>query len=274
MDEALARIRSFSAITWTVGSLVVMIVAFLTVPAVFTNPRTGEVIVGGVGGDVDDRPWLVRDAQEYTVVDGVLHGTRQGGYLRLPGGSNLVMITSRGDINVANGVAIYQQVGTQRDTNADHWEYPGYLGSMYGGNSQTLVMPADRDGLLWFSASQSDWTADVTVPETKPMGQTASGSGDAVLIYDGDALSGRFQHFGSGLMLVSLVGVAEWDSLVSDFDDVDVRASWKPSDRIAFFVEAGTGRGTWTITLDTPASGAPPSGTAPPASTPSSPESP
>lgn len=258
MDEALRRIRSFSAVTWTVGSIIVMLLAMVTIPPIFSNPRTGEVLVNpGAGAADEDRAWLADHPQELTVDNGVLHGTRRGGYLRLPGGSELKLITPRADVEATGGVSVFQQVGTQRDVDAEDWDYPRFIGILWGPPTSTLVMPSDRDGLLWFGASDSDWTADVTIPATRTIETSASGTGNAVLIYDGAALSGRFQHTGSGLLQVSFVGVGEWKSLVNDVDEVDLRASWEPSDRIAFYVEADTGAGTWTITLDTPAGDAP-----------------
>ena len=253
MDDALARIRSFSMVTWTVGTIVVMILAFVTIPPILSDPRTGALLVGAGGDRYDiERPWLAAHPQEYTIEDGVVHGTRAGGFLRLPGGSAVLMLTPRQDVD--DGPAVHQQVGVQLDTDADDWAYPGYIGSLWGPSSPVLVMPADVDGLLWFSPSMTDWTIAVSEPEAQPMGESATGSGNAVLIYDGAALSGRFQHTGSGLLQVALVGVGEWESIVNDFDEVDLRASWDPSDRIAFFVESDTGAGTWTITLDSPAS--------------------
>ena len=53
--------------------------------------------------------------------------------------------------------------------------------------------------------------------------------------------------------MVAVVTVGGWDLLVNEFDEVDVRASWEPTDRVVFQVEADTGDGSWTIALDTPA---------------------
>ena len=107
-----------------------------------------------------------------------------------------------------------------------------------------LVLPGADDGLLWFAPSLTDWTAEVSTPEVLPMGETASGEGNAVLMYEGDALSGRFRHTGSGLFMIAVVTVGGWDLLVNEFDEVDVRASWEPTDRVVFQVEADTGDGS------------------------------
>ncbi|WP_203580904.1 hypothetical protein [Microbacterium hibisci] len=251
MSAGAERIRRFSMVTWLVGTVVVAIIAFLVLPQVAINPVTGDVYVDEVPGD-NDWPWLADDPQEYEVVDGVLHGTAEGGFVRLDADSDLLMFTDPDSQGGDDWVPVYQQNGVEFDVESDAWDSPGYLGSLYP-DGDVLVLPGDEDGLLWFGATLTDWTAGVTKPEVVPMGETATGQGNAVLMYEGDALSGRFQHTGSGLFLVAAVTVGGWDSLVNEFDEVDVRASWEPTDRVVFQVDADTGDGTWTITLDTPA---------------------
>jgi len=251
------RIRLFSAVTWAVGAVVIAVLAFLTFPSMAINPRTGELLVGRDADEADyDYPWNTAGARELEIVDGEVHGTRAGGYLRLPGGSSLLTLTPAPGTDDDDWVRIYQQQGTGLDPEASDWEWPGYLGALYP-DTDVVVLPADEDGLLWFSESLGDWTATVSYPEATPMGESASGKGNALLLYEGEALSGRFQHTGTGIFLVGAVRVGDWNSLVNEVDEVDERASWDPSDRIVFQVEADTGDGSWTITLDTPAGTAP-----------------
>ncbi|MFD4957973.1 hypothetical protein [Microbacterium sp. NPDC058389] len=246
------RIRLFSAVTWAVGTVVVVALAFLTFPSMAINPRTGELLVGGEGGADDYAyPWNTADPAELEIVDGVVHGTRAGGYLRLPGGSPLVTFTAAGATD-DDWVGVYQQRGTGLDPQADDWEWPGYLGALYP-DTDVVVLPGTEDGLLWFGESPGDWSATVAYPEATPMTGTASGTGNALLLYEGESLSGRFQHTGTGIFLVGAVTVGDWNSLVNDVDEVDERASWDQSDRVVFQVVADTGDGSWTITLDTPA---------------------
>ncbi|WP_106815757.1 hypothetical protein [Microbacterium timonense] len=246
------RIRRFSALTWIFGTIIIAVIAFLVFPQVVVNPRTGDVYVGDPAEGEDDWPWLVDDPQEYRIVDGMLRGTAEGGFLRLEGDAEMLMFENAEGVDKADWVSVYQQQGVEFDVDSEAWQYPGYLGSLYA-DGQVLVLPGAQDGLLWFGPSLTDWTATVTTPEVRPMGETVTGQGNAVLLYEGEALSGRFQHTGSGLFAVSAVTVGGWDLLVNDADDVDVRASWKPTDRVVFQVESDTGDGTWTIALDTPA---------------------
>ncbi|GAA5201050.1 hypothetical protein [Microbacterium jejuense] len=254
--NGLERIRRFSMVTWILGSIVVAVIAFLVFPQIALNPRTGEIQVGDELGD-DPRPWQIADPQEYEVVDGELHGTAAGGFLRLPAGSPMIQLAGGPGVENADWVDIYQQQGTQTDIEADDWEYPGYIGSLHPDAEVLVLASADEDGLLWFRESEADWTVTVTEPEVTPMGESASGTGNAVLMYEGDALSGRFEHTGTGVFLVAAVTVGDWESLVNEVDEVDERVSWKPTDRVVFQVQADTGDGSWTITLDTPAGTAP-----------------
>lgn len=246
------RIRMFSAVTWAVGTVVVVALAFLTFPSMAINPRTGEVLVGRDAGDADyTYPWDT-GAAELHIVDGEVHGTRAGGYLRLPGGSALLSLTIAGATDDDEWIRVYQQQGTGLDPEASEWEWPGSLGALYP-DADVVVLPGSEDGLLWFGESLGDWTVTVTYPEVTPMTGTASGKGNALLEYEGEALSGRFQHIGTGIFLVSAVTVGDWNSLINEVDDVDLRASWDQTDRVVFQVVADTGDGSWTITLDTPA---------------------
>lgn len=251
MNPGAERIRRFSMLVWMIGTLAVASIAFAVFPRIAVNPQTGDVYVGDGGGDYLDYPWFADDPDEYEVVDGVLHGTREGGFLRLPAGDALMMLTTPEDFP-ADYVRAYQQLDTEFDTETDAWEPPGFVASLWPGG-ELLVMPGTEEGVLWFAESLADWTATVTTPETIPLEGSYSGTGNAVLLYEGDALSGRFQHSGGGLFIVSAVTVGDWESLVNESDDVDVRVSWPPTDRVAIFVESDTGDGEWTITLDTPA---------------------
>lgn len=264
MSAATERIRQFSIGTWVVGVVAISVIATLVIPRIEMNPQTGDVYVGGSAGEVGgDYPWDT-GAGELPIVDGVIQGAREGGYIRLDAGADMMMITPDDrSIEAADWVSVYQQLNTELDVESDAWQRPGYLGALYP-RTEVLILPGESDGLLWFAPALADWTAEITTPEVLPMTETYSGKGNAVLLYEGDALSGRFQHVDSGLFIVNAITVGGWDNLVNEADDVDVRVSWPPTDRVVFQVEADTGDGTWTIALDTPA-GADTSGATEPA---------
>ncbi len=45
MSTADARIRRFSTVTWLAGSAVAVVLAFVLVPFVGVNPRTGDLVL-------------------------------------------------------------------------------------------------------------------------------------------------------------------------------------------------------------------------------------
>ena len=255
MTAAADRIRRFSIATWVGGTLAIAMIALFVLPQVAVNPATGDVYIGDEFGEAE-WPWLADDPPELEIVDGVLQGSREGGFLRLSANSDLLMLTGAEGEDQPDGVGVSQQLDDGFDVEADDWDAPGYVGSLYPGGD-VLVLPGAQDGLLWFEESLTDWVATVTVVEPTPMGATASGEGNAVLEYTGDALSGRFQHTGSGLFIVAAVTVGDWELLINEADDVDLRASWEPTDRVVFQIESDTGDGAWTIALDTPAADPP-----------------
>lgn len=253
MSAGAERIRRFSIGAWVVGVVVISVIATVVMPQIMVDPDTGRVYVDEPAGDDIDYPWLGEGVEELAIVDGKIQGTRDGGYLRLEAGADMMMISAgERDVDTADWVRVYQQLNTETDVESDDWLSPGFLGSLYP-DTDVLVLPGDQDGLLWFSAALEEWTATVSTPEVIPMGESYSGEGNAVLLYEGDALSGRFQHTGSGLFIVGAVTVGDWQLLVNEADEVDVRTSWPPTDRVVFQVESDTGDGTWAITLDTPA---------------------
>lgn len=249
------RIRAFSAGAWLIGTVAVAIVAWVSFPVIMVDPDTGDVYVDQPNaGYAADYAFAQDDPQELEIVDGVIQGTTEGGYIRLAAGSDLLLLTPDEDDEAVfeDGVPVHQQLDTAIADDPDDREWPEFLGSLWPENPM-LVMPGATDGLLWFGEARGEWTAEISTSETVTMGEHAEGAGNAVLLYEGDALSGRFQHFGTGLFIVEAVTVGDAENLFAEYDEVDLRASWAPTDRVAFLIQADTGDGTWAITMDTPA---------------------
>ena len=111
MRTGLERIRRFSVAVWVLGTVVVAVIALVVLPQIAVNPQTGDVYVGTDPED-DYWPWLEEDPQEYEIVDGVLEGTAEGGYLRLDADSEMLMLSNTEGVGEADWVRLYQQQGT------------------------------------------------------------------------------------------------------------------------------------------------------------------
>ncbi|WP_065572321.1 hypothetical protein [Microbacterium oleivorans] len=248
-----ARIRRFSTITFLAGSVVAIVLAFMVVPFVGINPATGDLLLTNPN-EYENRPWADPGAQEVRVDGDTLIGTAGTGYLDLPAGDDVWVIgpLTQGQRNYLH---VHQQTDVDVNTTEDR---PTYIGLVTGSRSLTFVA-GDHASRLWFAPRLTDWRATVSRKTPTPVeGRTVSGEGPALLVYDGEALSGRFVYQGDGFFGVEALypGEAATD-VAQGFDDVDTRSSWPPSDRVVFRVDSDDGSGTWTIRLDEPASDSP-----------------
>ncbi|GAB2693646.1 hypothetical protein BKA24_000182 [Microbacterium marinum] len=249
MSLADARIRRFSAITWLTGSVAAIVVALLTMPFLGVNPDTGGLIFTDPNR-YELRPWENPDIGELEIVDDEIVGTADGGWIDLPAGDALWVIgpVTEGGENYTN---VYQQLDAGVSVTV---ERPEYIGLISDGRDQ-VIFPGRTGGRLWFAPRLTDWKATVTLEEPTPFGgPTVSGEGPALLVYDGEALSGRFTFTGDGFFTVDAIVPGAVTELVEGVDDVDQRASWVTSDTVVLRVDVDDGAGSWTITLDQPAS--------------------
>lgn len=252
MSLADARLRRFSAITWLVGSGVAAVLAFTLVPTLAINPMTGEILFNNPN-DYEYRPWEDPDAEELEIVGGEIAGTGDTGYLDLPSTDELILLGP-----LTEGAEDYTNVYHQLDTAvAIVDERPEYIGLLSETRDQ-VIFPAASEGRLWFSPRLGDWRASVSRETATPIeGTTASGTGPALLLYDGDALSARFTFEGEGFFSADAISPGSTLDLVRGVDAVDERASWPATDRVVIRIDVDEGIGSWSLTLDEPAASSP-----------------
>ncbi|MDT3316100.1 hypothetical protein Q9S71_04615 [Microbacterium sp. KSW4-11] len=252
MSTADARIRRFSTITWLAGSAVAVVLAFVLVPFVGVNPRTGDLVLTDPNR-YEYEPWDDPDAQEARLEGDELSGTAASGFIELPPGDDVWVVgpLTSGTDDYLN---VYQQVDAAVGLDD---ERPDYIG-LVSESRKIAVVSAATGGRLWFAPRLTDWTASVSRETPTPIeGGSATGDGPALLSYDGDALSARFAFEGDGFFTVDAAFPGEVIDLVKGVDDVDTRASWPAQGRVILRVDTDEGAGRWTITLDEPASDTP-----------------
>ena len=76
----------------------------------------------------------------------------------------------------------------------------------------------------------------------------ASGTGNAYLIYTGNAVSARFIHVGDGIFFVTIYTAFTQDSPIIESGDIDERISWEPDAYVVIEIEASDG--AWSIDID------------------------
>ncbi|MEW1835045.1 hypothetical protein [Microbacterium sp. NPDC079995] len=245
-----ARIRRFSTVTWLAGSAVAVVLAFVLLPVVGINPRTGDLVFTDPNR-YENEPWDDPDAQEVRLQGDELIGTAASGFLDLPAGDDVWVVGPLTE-GADDYLSIYQQPDATVGLDDDR---PDYLG-LVSGSRKVTVVSAGTDGRMWFAPRLTDWRATVSRETPTPIEDgTATGEGPALLSYDGDALSARFVFDGDGFFTVDAAFPGEAIDLVRAVDGVDIRESWPAEGRVIFRVDADEGAGRWTITLDEPASG-------------------
>lgn len=240
-----ARIRRFSAGTWLVGAAVAVVVAFVTMPVLALDPVTGDVLFTD-RGQYEYTPWESPEAGELEIVDGEIIGLARGGYIDLPTDPELWMIGPLSGTD--EGLGVYQQLDAAASTEDDR---PRYLGLLNPRRS-VAVLPTTTVGRVWFGPSVRDWRATVERTSGTPVETPMTGEGPALLVYEGEALSGRFTYSGDGFFQADVILPGEVLDLVRGIDEVDERASWPAVGLVVIRIEAD--EGTWSLTLDEPAS--------------------
>ena len=244
VGTAEARIRRFSAGAWLVGAAVAAVIAFATMPLVAYDPMTGGLLFDD-RGEYEFSPWEDPDAGELEIVDGEIVGLGRGGYIDLPLDPELWVI---GPLSGSDdGIGVYHQIDADASPEDDTPAYVGMLSS----RRSAAVMPGTTAGRVWFGPGLQDWRAPVERTAGTPLAGPMTGEGSALLVYEGEALSGRFTYSGRGFFRVDVVLPGEALNLVRGVDDVDERASWPPADRVVIRIEADPG--AWSVTLDEPA---------------------
>ena len=245
-DPAAAQIRRFSRIVWIAGAIAVALIAFFAIPPVFVL-ADGRVVVDDGGGRAGDRifPQHEDDALALTWGDGTISGDRRGGWL--PFAADAEPIALRMPHEHPDYVHVFQTA------DAAELETAGIapaesLGSLWDTEDIVYAVPSDTDGRLWISAG-SDWELTVEPLQSTPIVDAqASGTGDAVLSYRGDALSARFAHTGSGFLRVRVLAPELNEVGVNDVDDFTKRTSWPRAGTVLFMIESSGGE--WSVAVD------------------------
>ena len=240
------RIRSFSRVTWILGSVIVMGIGAIAFPTIYRD-AAGDIYVAS-GDDLDDletSPWLQEEPVELEAVDGRIDIGPQGGYLELDPETPAMTVTA--ELDDEEYASARQSVGTW---NREDYALPSRVGWFAEPDDVGYVVVGPDGGRLWFDATGTRWGARLEPLETEPLDGEAAGTGPANLLYKGDALSARFIHTGAGILQVTLIAPGEDARMaVNAVDDVDTRASWdRPG--IALMVIDATGDGEWTVAVD------------------------
>lgn len=240
-DPAFQRIRRFSRGVWVLGTIAIIAIALFTLPQLYLD---GDRIVDGAFYEGPISPWHQDDPVELAIKDGHVTGDRQGGWIPLRSGSEPLTVRL---IEVDDDQ--YIRIHQTPDAGTVATDSPPHLGSLWDEVDRVHVVPALTDGRLWLRTDAPSWEVAVTPIGATPIRDAeASGAGDAVLSYRGDALSARFTHTGPGFLRVTIVSPGATELAINAVDDVSTRASWDAPGTVLFMIESSAG--DWSVAVD------------------------
>ena len=245
-SAARQRIRSFSVWVWVFGTAVLFVFALNT----FGGGGENEL----ANGDAFS-PWEVADPPVFES-NGVTYSGEASGLIKIPLEDHdqapyLVSLVTGGY------VSLYVTETYDIGQDADHRAYPTNVGAVVG-PEELLFIPPDADLELWVE-TDVPWEITLKQPRvTEIAGGFASGAGNDILVYRGDAASARFVHKGTGVFYVTFttLGRPVGGSIISN-GEVDVRQSWPPSDAVYFSIESDGSPNAWSVDIDELATDAP-----------------
>lgn len=259
--SARRRIRSFSVALWVFGSVLLFVSALNT----YENIGLGDDGFAVLGED--EYPW---DAENPPVfeADGNVYSGDGSGVIRIPleehNGEPLTVQLEAGEY-----VDLFVTRPEDLNQPANDRYYPDNVAYMYEPDDEAFVLPARADLELWVR-TEGEWSFTLAPADVREITDGyASGKGDQLLIYRGDAVSARFEHAGAGVFFVTIqTPGSDRDQPIIESGDVSERLSWDPADSVFFTIESDAERGVWTVDIDELASDSPEQPTPPPSDTP------
>lgn len=247
-DGARRSIARFAGTVWTIGSIVMAIVAFSTFARIGFDPDTGALFETGGGGRYGEYPWQVDDVPVAESDDGRTYSGDGDAVIRMPTPTtDPLQVTSLREADVRLSQTASGDIDP--DTAADDREWPESVGYPEP-DRPTVIFPYEGTLELWVQADEP-WTLELSELDAEELTDVASGKGNALLVYRGDAVSAMFEFVGEGIFFVTAYSREEGqNSLIIESDPLKERHSWEQSDTVVFQIESDADRGAWSIAVD------------------------
>jgi len=229
------RIRSFSVVTWVLGSLVFVVIglgsligAWLSAPA----PRPWQL---------EETPLAVKsaDGQSWSANGSALMELDDADFAGRPVELSLTS---------GSGISIYLD-------DPDEPDRPDYL-SYVTSRTPAFLFPDSGSFRVWIVAD-GPWAVSLSTLDSEPLVDVASGKGSAYFYYDGPSSGARVEYRGDGYISVSVTTRFGTESVLNEFGAVDRRIGWNPDDKVVIFIELAKSdvEGAWKIDLEELAGG-------------------
>ena len=248
-DAARRSLSRFSATLWTVGAIVMAVIAFSTFARLEWDPQTGAL--RDTGGDgYSAYPWQDENLPEIEPVDGDVYSGAGNAVVRIPNVTEEpLQVEQISDVGVR--LSMTESGDIDPATPVDDREWPLSVGSPQP-DLPSVVFPYEGTLELWVEVEGSDqWTIRIQPLDGEELTDVASGTGNGLLVYRGPAASALFEFVGEGIFFVTAYTREEGEeSLIIESDPLKERHSWQPSDVVVLSIESDGDRGAWTIDID------------------------
>jgi hypothetical protein len=238
---ATRQIGVANAVLWILGSIILLIVGATAAYSFVIAPYTGGAFYGN-----DQNPWEVAQPVVATEDDGVW-SAEASGVIRIPAEEFTYALGLT--VEAGGEVILYRTDPSLGITSTDEYFYPEYLGYTTPDDLRVIV-PTGDDLELWVEAGQAWQVRLAPLTATIMSDEGANGTGNAYLIYTGDAVSARFIYAGDGIFFVSVYTAFTDDTPIITTGDTNERLSWEPDSYVVFEIEADVGEGAWVIDID------------------------
>ncbi|WP_437583471.1 hypothetical protein ACSAGD_14415 [Paramicrobacterium sp. CJ85] len=240
-SAARRSIRQFSIWVWVIGTIAAMGLAYAQTPALMMDLETGRIGTN----PLRDRAWDEQNPVQFTS-DGGTYSGEGSGYVTIPAEVDPSIIR----FSELDGYAdFYMTASSQVQRPAGDRERPRRIGSAYSQDDTVVMVPTGYDTELWVQAAGA-WSFRLDAIDTTIITDTYSGSGNAYLLYEGEATSARFEHRGTGLFRVEVAGIGTGFDPIMQTDEANVVGTWDSSPNVVLVITADTGEGDWTVTMD------------------------
>lgn len=247
-DAARRSIARFTGGAWTVGAIVMALIAFGTFARLEWNPDTGTLRDTADGGNYGDYPWEDAGIPEIEPVDGDVYVGEGNAVIRLDDVTTApLQVTQLTDAYVR--LSMTESGDIDPDLPVDDREWPLSVGYPQP-ELPAVVFPFTGTLELWVE-SDEPWQLRIEDLVATEITDVVSGQGNQLLIYRGSSISALFEFAGEGIFFVTAYTREQGEeSLIIESDPLKERHTWTPSDVVVFSIESDADRGAWVVDID------------------------
>jgi hypothetical protein len=243
---ATRRIGMANGLLWIVASIVLVVVGATTAYGYVVSPYTGGNEFVGPRGT----PWELENPTEAEETEPGIWTAGGSAVIRIPAAEFTEphiasLVGGRGEVD------IHRTRDEYLDQAADDRRYPPLVQWLVD-DREAVIVPTGEDVELWV-VSNSTFELRLAPMDLVEIDDDFGGTGNAILMYTGDAVSARFTHTGTGIFFVDLyTRNGEGANNIIDNGEVSERLSWDDDTWVVIQIESSPDRGRWTIEFDAP----------------------